>query len=71
MKAGNNREGASDKMIREMKPGRNYFIINNDEPYIEKLYEVIKKGQMAKVERPDKDPSYKGLKRWERDNPRA
>jgi hypothetical protein len=56
-------------MIKEMKPGGNYFIVNNDEPYIENLYEVIKKGQTAKVERPDRELSWKGSKMWERDNP--
>ena len=35
-------------MIKEMKHGGKYFIISNDEPYIEKLYEVFKRGLSAK-----------------------
>ena len=31
-------------MIKQIKSRGNYFIISNDEPYIEKLYEVFKKG---------------------------
>lgn len=56
-------------MIKETS--RSYFIITNDEPYIENLYEVIKKGQTAKVERPDRDALFKGLRKWERDDPRT
>ena len=45
-------------MKKIMKPGRNYFIVNIDEPYAEELYEVIKKGQIAKNEWPEGDISF-------------
>ncbi|NQT33237.1 MAG: hypothetical protein HQ594_06170 [Candidatus Omnitrophica bacterium] len=35
-------------MLKEMKPGRRYFVINIDEPYAKAIYKVLKKGQMAK-----------------------
>ncbi|MGI6352601.1 MAG: hypothetical protein ACOX6M_13030 [Armatimonadota bacterium] len=39
-------------MRKEVKPGRRYFVINIDEPYAPEIYEVPKKGQTAKGERP-------------------
>ncbi|HUH66363.1 MAG TPA: hypothetical protein VLZ07_08015 [Syntrophales bacterium] len=35
-------------MIKEMKQSGKYFIIRNDDPYIEKLYEVLKRGLGSK-----------------------
>jgi len=42
-------------MFKTMRPGRKYFIINIDEPYAEKIYQVLKGGQMAKGEWPEGD----------------
>lgn len=49
-------------MLKEMKPGRRYFIINLDEPYAEEVYEVLKRGQMAKGEWPEGDISFEEWK---------
>ncbi len=49
-------------MLKEMKPGRRYFIINIDEPYAEKIYEILKQGQMKKGEWPEGDISFKEWK---------
>ena len=46
------------KMIKNMKPGREYFIINIDEPYAEEIFEVLKRGQMAKGQWPEGDISF-------------
>ena len=35
-------------MLKEMKPGRKYIIINIDEPYVKAIYEVLKYGEMVK-----------------------
>lgn len=35
-------------MLKEIKPGRKYILCNMDEPYAKDVYEVIKRGQMAK-----------------------
>ena len=35
-------------MRKEFKPEHRYIFCNIDEPYAEEVYEVIKKGQMAK-----------------------
>jgi len=35
-------------MKKELKPGNEYFIINLDEPYAQEIFEVLKRGQMAK-----------------------
>ena len=45
-------------MLKTMKPGRKYFIVNLDEPYAEELYEVLKRGQIAKGEWPEGDISF-------------
>lgn len=45
-------------MLIDMKPGRRYFIINIDEPYAGKIYEVLKQGQMAKDDWPEGDISF-------------
>jgi len=45
-------------MKKWMKPGNKYFIINIDEPYAEKIYQVLKEGQIAKGEWPEGDISF-------------
>jgi len=42
-------------MLKEIKPGRRYFIINIDEPYAKAIYEILKYGQMVKDEWPEGD----------------
>lgn len=37
-------------MLKQLKPGHYYIIINLDEPYAEDVYEVLKYGQMQKGE---------------------
>lgn len=49
-------------MIKIMKPGRYYFIINIDEPYAKAIYEVLKYGQMIKDEWPEGDISFEEWK---------
>ncbi len=48
---------------KEAKPGRNYFVINIDEPYAEKIYDVLKKGQTAKGKWPEGDISFEEWKK--------
>lgn len=38
-------------MLKRMKPGRYYILVNLDEPYAQDVYQVLKYGQMQKVER--------------------
>ena len=45
-------------MKKQMKPGRNYFVINIDEPYAKAIYEVLKAGQIAKDEWPEGDITF-------------
>lgn len=45
-------------MLKQLKPGHKYLVCNLDEPYVEEVYEVIKKGQMAKGEWPEGDISF-------------
>lgn len=45
-------------MLKEMKPGRQYFIINIDEPYAEEIYEILKQGQMKKGDWPEGNVSF-------------
>ena len=45
-------------MKKYIKPGRKYFLINLDEPYAEEIYEVLKRGQIAKGEWPEGDISF-------------
>jgi len=45
-------------MLKEMKPENRYFVINIDEPYAEKIYEILKAGQMKKGEWPEGDISF-------------
>ena len=35
-------------MLKQMKPGRRYFIINLDEPYAPEIYEILKRGETVK-----------------------
>ena len=35
-------------MKKAMKPGQRYFVINIDEPYAQEIFEVLKRGQLAK-----------------------
>ena len=37
-------------MLKQLKPGHYYIVINLDEPYAEDVYEVLKYGQMQKGE---------------------
>ena len=50
-------------MRKKMKPGRKYFLINIDEPYAEKIFFILKKGQMAKGEWPEGDIDFEEWKR--------
>lgn len=50
-------------MIKKMKPGRLYFIINTDEPYAEKIYEILKKGQIAQGKWPEGDIGFEDWKK--------
>ena len=45
-------------MLKTIKPGNEYFIINIDEPYAEEIFEVLKRGQMAKGEWPEGNISF-------------
>jgi len=45
-------------MLKEMKPGNVYFIINTDESYAKKIYEVLKREQIKKGEWPEGDISF-------------
>jgi hypothetical protein len=56
-------KGGRENMRKEMRPGRKYFIINIDEPYAEKIYEVLKIGQMEKGEWPEGDIDFDEWKR--------
>lgn len=46
-------------MLKLMKPGHRYFVINVDEPYAEKIYQVLKEGQVAKKAWPEGDITFK------------
>ncbi len=50
-------------MSKEVKPGKNYFVINIDEPYAGKVYDVLKKGQMAKGKWLEGDISFEEWKK--------
>lgn len=49
-------------MLKTMKRGTRYFIINIDEPYAKAIYEVLKYGQMVKDEWPEGDISFEEWK---------
>jgi len=42
-------------MLKKMKSGRKYFIINIDEPYAETIYSLLKIGQIWKSKISGKD----------------
>ncbi len=50
-------------MLKAMKPGRRYFIINIDEPYAEKIFEILKQGQIDKGEWLEGDISFEEWKK--------
>lgn len=50
-------------LSKKEKPGNNYFVINIDEPYADKIYEVLKKGQTAKGKWPEGDISFEEWKK--------
>jgi hypothetical protein len=45
-------------MLKFMKPGRKYIIINVDEPYAKIVFEILKYGQMEKDQWPEGDISF-------------
>jgi hypothetical protein len=55
--------GIQIMMSKKAKPGKNYFVINTDELYAEKIYDVLKKGQMAKGKWPEGDISFEEWKK--------
>jgi len=50
-------------MRKAMKLGRKYLLINIDEPYAEKIYAILKEGQMAKGEWPEGGIDFEEWKR--------
>ena len=40
-------------MLKNMKPGNRYIIVNIDEPYAEEIYEILKRGQLEKEDWPE------------------
>lgn len=54
-------------MLKQMKSGRKYFVINIDEPYAEKIYQVLKEGQIEKGQWPEGDITFEEWidKTWE------
>ncbi|MGA3208552.1 MAG: hypothetical protein ABSE05_12105 [Syntrophales bacterium] len=50
-------------LSKKEKPGKNYFVINTDEPYAEKIYEILKKGQTSKGKWPEGDISFEEWKK--------
>lgn len=50
-------------MLKRIRPGRKYIIINIDEPYAEEVYKILKKGQMKKGEWPEGDISFEEWKK--------
>lgn len=50
-------------MLKRIRPGRKYIIINIDEPYAEEAYKILKKGQMKKGEWPEGDISFEEWKK--------
>jgi hypothetical protein len=49
-------KGKGSKRIKQNE--NEYFIINIDEPYAEDIFEILKRGQMAKGEWPEGDISF-------------
>ena len=50
-------------MLKKMKPGRKYIIVNINEPYAKQVYEILKKGQIKKGEWPEGDISFEEWKK--------
>jgi hypothetical protein len=46
-------------MLKNMKPGNHYIIVNIDEPYAEEIYEVLKRGQKDKDDWPEGEISFR------------
>jgi len=46
-------------MLKQIKPGRHYIIVNIDEPYAEAVYSVLKCGQIMKEQWPEGDITFK------------
>ncbi len=47
-------------MLKQLKPGRLYFLINIDEPYAERIFEVLKEEQIKLNKWPEgKDITFK------------
>ena len=45
-------------MLKNLKLGNRYIIVNIDEPYAEQIYEILKQGQQAKDDWPEGDISF-------------
>jgi hypothetical protein len=46
-------------MLKQLKPNNLYFVINIDEPYAEKIFEVLKEEQNKLEDWPEGDISFK------------
>jgi len=46
-------------MLKQIKPGRLYFVINIDEQYAEKIFEVLKEEQTKLGQWPEGNISFK------------
>jgi len=51
-------------MLKQIKPDHLYMIVDIKEPYIEKLFEVLKAGQIEKEDWPEGDISFE---QWVKD----
>jgi hypothetical protein len=49
-------------MLKTMKSGRKYIIINIDEPYAKEIYKILKAGQIKKGEWPEGDIDFEKWK---------
>lgn len=45
-------------MVKQIKPDQLYFVIKINEPYAEKIFEVLKAGQIEKEDWPEGDISF-------------
>ena len=51
-------------LSKKEKPGKSNFVISVDEPYVEKIYEVLKKeGKTAKGKLPEGDISFRSVEK--------
>ncbi|HQF36725.1 MAG TPA: hypothetical protein PLL26_03760 [Candidatus Dojkabacteria bacterium] len=46
-------------MLKQLKPDHLYMIIDIKEPYIEKIFEILKAGQIEKGDWPEGDIDFK------------